>query len=86
MKQYNYVKGRIIECKALEFVTKVKKLKVLETNYSTKIGEIDIIAKAKDKTIIFVVDELDRCLPEYSIKVLERLHHVFEKTSNIQVI
>lgn len=41
---------------------------------------------AEDKTIIFVVDELDRCLPEYSIKVLERLHHVFEKTSNIQVI
>lgn len=41
---------------------------------------------AEDKTIIFVVDELDRCLPEYSIKVLERLHHVFEKTLNIQVI
>ncbi|MDE6401399.1 MAG: KAP family NTPase, partial [Clostridiales bacterium] len=27
--------------------------------------------------LIFIVDELDRCLPEYAIKVLERLHHVF---------
>lgn len=45
---------------------------------------IDLLSK--DKTIIFVVDELDRCLPEYSIKVLERLHHIFEKSSNIQVV
>lgn len=41
---------------------------------------------SKDKTIIFVVDELDRCLPEYAIKVLERLHHIFEGIENVQVI
>lgn len=29
--------------------------------------------------LIFIVDELDRCLPEYAIKVLERLHHVFNE-------
>ena len=28
--------------------------------------------------VIVVVDELDRCLPEYAIKVLERLHHLTE--------
>lgn len=28
------------------------------------------------KGVILVVDELDRCLPEYAIKVLERLHHI----------
>lgn len=28
--------------------------------------------------VIIVVDELDRCLPEYAIKVLERLHHLTE--------
>ncbi len=39
-----------------------------------------------DKTIIFVVDELDRCLPEYAIKVLERLHHIFEEVPNVQVV
>ena len=41
---------------------------------------------ANDKTIIFVVDELDRCLPEYAIKILERLHHVFADIPNVQVI
>lgn len=41
---------------------------------------------SKEKTIIIVVDELDRCLPEYTIKVLERLHHVFEGVDNTQVI
>ena len=41
---------------------------------------------AQRKTIIIVVDELDRCLPEYTIKVLERLHHVFEGVPNTQVV
>ena len=41
---------------------------------------------AKEKTLIFVVDELDRCLPEYAIKVLERLHHVFDDIPNVQTI
>lgn len=37
---------------------------------------------SKKRKIIFIVDELDRCLPEYSIKVLERLHHIFDKIEN----
>lgn len=41
---------------------------------------------AKDKTVIIVVDELDRCLPEYAIKVLERLHHIFVDIDNVIVI
>ena len=40
----------------------------------------------KDHTIVFLVDELDRCLPEYAIKVLERLHHLTENQSNIITI
>lgn len=31
------------------------------------------------RPIIFIVDEIDRCLPEYAIKTLERLHHIFAK-------
>ena len=45
-----------------------------------------VVSMAQGKTIIFVVDELDRCLPEYSIKVLERLHHIFDEINNVQVI
>lgn len=41
---------------------------------------------AEKKTVVIVVDELDRCLPEYSIKVLERLHHIFYELNNVIVI
>lgn len=41
---------------------------------------------ASRKTVIIVVDELDRCLPTYSIKVLERLHHIFNGLDNVIVI
>lgn len=54
-----------------------------ETLEKTKliIGQI-----AKEKTIVIVVDELDRCVPQYAIKVLERLHHIFNEVENVIVI
>lgn len=45
-----------------------------------------LIELSKEKSIIFLVDELDRCLPSYAIKVLERLHHLFDGIENIIVI
>lgn len=52
---------------------------------------IDIIHMAlclahSDKRVLFIVDELDRCLPEYAIKVLERLHHVNEGNQFITML
>lgn len=41
---------------------------------------------SKDKTIVLFVDELDRCLPNYAIKVLERLHHIKQNVQNIQIV
>lgn len=41
---------------------------------------------AKSKTIVLIVDELDRCMPPYAIKVLERLHHFFYGLDNVIVI
>lgn len=37
---------------------------------------------SEDRTLVIVVDELDRCLPSYAIKVLERLHHLFYGAGN----
>lgn len=37
-------------------------------------------------TVVIVVDELDRCLPNYAIKILERLHHLFAGLDNTIVI
>ncbi len=45
------------------------------------------LRKLADKVhVIFVIDELDRCLPEYAIKVLERLHHVCNDIPVIQIL
>lgn len=41
---------------------------------------------AKDRTVVVIVDELDRCLPDYAIKVMERLHHLFAELENCAVI
>ena len=41
---------------------------------------------SKVKKIILVIDELDRCLPEYAIKVLERLHHICNEMPMIQIL
>ena len=41
---------------------------------------------SKDRTLVVVVDELDRCLPSYAIKVLERLHHLFVEMDNTAVV
>lgn len=41
---------------------------------------------AQEYTVVFLVDELDRCIPEYAIKVLERLHHLTEESTNLITI
>lgn len=65
-----------------------------EHDYDVYFGFNKMIAKlsellegiSKDYTIVFIVDELDRCTPEYAVKVLERLHHLTEDQSNIITI
>lgn len=41
---------------------------------------------ASEYKVVIIVDELDRCIPEYAIKVLERLHHLTEGQRNIITI
>lgn len=40
---------------------------------------------AREMTVVIVVDELDECLP-VTIKVLERLHHIFTDIENVIAI
>lgn len=47
----------------------------------------DVLEKiGEEYTIVFLVDELDRCMPAYAIKVLERLHHLTDGKANIITI
>ena len=36
------------------------------------------ICKGKQTKLIILVDEIDRCLPDEQLKILERLHHLFD--------
>ena len=47
-------------------------------------GQIKKISE--NQTVVIMVDELDRCLPSYAIKVLDRIHHVFKDLENVVVI
>lgn len=40
---------------------------------------------ALKKQLILVIDELDRCLPLYQIKILERIHHLMDKQQGITI-
>lgn len=64
----NYIKERI---------EKSEKEKQTITKFQDTLSEI-----AKDKKIIFVIDELDRAKPSYSLDLLERVKHIFS-TKNV---
>ncbi len=51
---YKKLLGRVGEKKAVDFL-KGKGYKILETNYKTHIGEIDVIAQDKDVTVFIEV-------------------------------
>lgn len=57
-------------------------------NFSQTIDEVrkNLREIAGQRTVVIIVDELDRCVPQYAIKVLERLHHIFYGLENVIVI
>lgn len=57
-------------------------------NFGKTIEEVreKLQAISEEKTIVLVVDELDRCIPQYAIKVMERLHHIFYGLEKVIVI
>ena len=74
----------------LEARDKTKNTPDFDEYYNFK-KSLDDLQKALENisencTIVFAVDELDRCLPEYAIKVLERLHHIADGVSNMITI
>ena len=48
--------------------------------------ELEKIAKADDKPIIIFIDELDRCRPDFAVKILERIKHFFNVENVVFVL
>lgn len=38
----------------------------------------DIVKEQEQKKVVFVIDELDRCRPNYALEIIEKIKHVFE--------
>lgn len=67
--------------RTLNLVENKTLLKAIINEICSKLNEL-----TKNITIVFLVDELDRCMPDYAIKVLERFHHIFENVVNCQAV
>lgn len=62
-----------------------EKVKNYEADKQTVEGFKNQLAKVAchlDKPLVFIIDELDRCKPEFSIRLIERIKHFFD-TPNI---
>ncbi len=66
--------GQLGENIALEYLVD-NKYKIIERNFRQKWGEIDIIAKAPDKTLVFVEVK--------TVRDVEKLHSENDKQSNV---
>ena len=55
-------------------------------NIHSAINEVKQFLKFNNEKIVILVDEIDRCLPDYAIKTLERLYLLFKNMPNIVVI
>ena len=45
-----------------------------------------ILEKYPDTRIVFFIDELDRCCPNFAVRLLERIKHYFLKQFNLMMI
>ena len=69
--------------------SKDEELEKLLNNTNKKLLEkihINLKSVTKDKNIIIFIDELDRCRPSYSLKMLGIIKHLFSDIDNIKVV
>lgn len=82
-------KTRKIYKKLTQDNKKTNKLKIAE-NFISFNDALEIVKKelrkiTEEQKLVILVDELDRCEPDYSLTVLNRLHNLFD-VSNVVVI
>ncbi|MEL1248378.1 KAP family P-loop NTPase fold protein [Flavobacterium helocola] len=64
--------GDIFEKDVNEYANKKKSIKEFRESLSKFIADT-----WKDKPVIFIIDELDRCRPDYAVSILEQIKHFF---------
>lgn len=64
--------NELLQTQIQEYTSKKEGLKEFRTSLE------EFVAKSStDKPIVFIIDELDRCRPDYAVEVLEKIKHFF---------
>ena len=88
------IKAAVKYVNSIRSFAKEKRIKIKDVNDKLPIeflieqiqNDLGTLSSFQNRGIVLMVDELDRCLPDYAIKVLERLHHFCDNTKIIQIL
>ena len=88
------IKSAVRYVNSIRKIAKEKRIKFEDVNNKLPIeflieqiqNDLGVLSSFENRGIVLMVDELDRCLPDYAIKVLERLHHFCDNTRIIQIL
>ncbi len=62
----------ILNDEVSDYINKKEKLEDFKTELAKFVKK-----KSKEKPIVFIIDELDRCRPDYAVEILEKVKHFF---------
>lgn len=68
-----------------ESIESYSKRKTDLNDFRNSLSEL-VESESKGKPVVFFIDELDRCKPDYAVQVLERVKHLFEVPNIVFVI
>lgn len=71
----------IFESEVNDYVGKKRSIKEFKQNLSEFIAETN-----DDKPLVFFIDELDRCRPNYAVSILEQIKHFFSVSNIVFVL
>ncbi len=88
------IKAAVKYVNSIRSIAKEERIKIKDVNDKLPIeflieqiqNDLGMLSSFENRGIVLMVDELDRCLPDYAIKVLERLHHFCDNTKIIQIL
>ncbi len=67
-----------------ELLERQRKLRTAEADFKEKLQEVRDLLTSRERlsrisrSVVIIVDELDRCRPDYAVKTLERIKHFFD--------
>ena len=64
-----------------DYIKDQESIKAFRDEFAESVREI-----SSDKPIIFIIDELDRCKPDFAVKTIERIKHLFSDANVVFVL